>query len=133
MNNEIKLFINILNSEIPDLMGVYLFGSRTSDSVHLESDWDLAILARDLLPAKKRFDIAEKCARACGVNVDLVDLKKANLVLIHQILSEGKLIFEKDKSVIARFETTSMARYCNFNEERKEILKDIAKRGKIHE
>lgn len=59
-NKEILSTIKaIVTTEIPDAK-IYLFGSRTTDRVHEESDWDILILTERKYPKSCKWLIQEK-------------------------------------------------------------------------
>lgn len=121
-----------LTGAIPDLSAIYLFGSTNSGMVHFESDVDLAVLAKRAIPPGQHIELTNRCATILGKPVDLVDLFHATPVLTAQILESGRLLYCHSPTATADFETTALAKYCFFNEERKELIADIVKRGCIY-
>jgi uncharacterized protein len=122
----------LLNKKIEGLIAVYLFGSQLNNLSNQESDVDLAILASHKLIHLDRHSREQECAQLLGKNVDLIDLLNTDTVLAYQIVLEGKVIFLKKKLECDLFENRIMSQYCNLNEERKEILQDIKKRGRVY-
>ena len=90
------------------------------------------MLASHPIAAQSLFDLKRILEPIAGRDVDLIDLWSADDVITHQILESGVCIYQSDSKALALFEVTAMAKYCNLNEERKGILLDIKKRGRIH-
>jgi predicted nucleotidyltransferase len=111
---------------------VYLFGSSAQGTEHATSDVDLAVWAEAPLSAPLRFGLAEACSRRLHREVDLVDLASASTVLAAQVVGGGELVFARDPVAVAEFEVTVLAKYCHLNEERRELIADIQRRGAIH-
>lgn len=122
-----------LRRRLPDLVAIYAFGSRVRGDATAESDFDLAVLPARPLDAVARWELQEALARVIGANVDLVDLTRASTVLRVEILREGRLLFESDVPARELFEATSLGAYARLNDERREILADIARTGRVHE
>ena len=64
-------------------------------------------------------------------DVDLVNLRRVNTVLQHEIIQTGRIIYMKDEYTIDLFEMIVMSLYQKLNEERAGILKEIYKSGRI--
>jgi predicted nucleotidyltransferase len=116
---------------LPDVAAVYIFGSTGSKFEHAESDIDLAVLCAKKLMTTEKFAVQEKIAQLLHRDVDLIDLAGASTVLRFQIVSTGKLIFCQNKQACDFFETLVYSSYIRFNDERREILDDVKKRGRI--
>jgi uncharacterized protein len=116
---------------LPGVVAIYSFGSIGSKFERAESDLDLAVLCTKELTATERFSAQEKIARMIQRDVDLIDLSQASTVFRFQIVSTGKLIFCQNKQACDVFEMLVYSSYLRFNEERREILEDIKKRGRI--
>ncbi len=72
----------------PDVLAIFLFGSYSSGNITPLSDVDLAIVLKD---GKEILEDVE--------NVDIITLNSAPAILIHEILSTGKLIHIKEESL----------------------------------
>ena len=124
--------LELLQQGIRDLQAVYLFGSFAQGTEYEGSDVDLAVLAGESLPPQTQYALATACARRLHREVDLVDLASANTVLLAQVIGSGRLLFARDPVAVARFEVTGLAKYCQLNEERRELLADIRQRGSVY-
>jgi len=79
-----------------DLDLVVLFGSRAAGGTHERSDWDLAARARCGRLAPGGFlDLCEALRELFGGDVDLVDLGRADPLLMRQVFRRGVPLFEE--------------------------------------
>jgi predicted nucleotidyltransferase len=120
----IATLISLLRERHPGIHGVYLFGSRSTDSARQDSDWDIGVLGSRISLSDLR-STAACAANMLGAQADLVDLRKASPVLKAEVLRHGRLIFASDSAEIARFEMETLTEYQNLNENRRNILGDF--------
>lgn len=132
MEKGLQAVLDLLRAALLSLRAVYLFGSAAAGRLRDESDIDLAVLADRPLASSERLDLSARCARLLSRDVDLVDLYGASPVLLFQVLEGGQVLYRRDDTELAHFETTALARYCAWNEERRELVDDIVTRGSIH-
>ena len=124
--------IEYIRQSIPSLIALYRFGSQAKGTARRDSDVDLAILARDPISNLRRFDLAQELAIQLHRDVDLVDLRTASTVMRMQVLSTGKCLFSASNQLQGEFEDLAYSTYARLNEERREILNDILKRGSVY-
>lgn len=124
--------VSTLTSRIPGVMAVYLFGSAARGDGGPEADIDLAVLARTPLDPVLRWKLQEDLAALVHRNLDLVDLRQASTVMRVQVLRDGEILLDAQPSARAAFETAALSAYAHLNEERREILNDVAARGRIY-
>jgi len=127
----LEKIINEIDNAIPNLFGVYLFGSRARSMENSESDWDLAFLADSIVTSKEIWGVKTGIEAKLDIDIDLIDLNTDNLVLRAQVLRDGRLVLAKNKAKLEEFEYLTLSFYQKLNEERAEILKDIKRSGKI--
>jgi uncharacterized protein len=133
MENQIQLIVDLLVEKLSPYL-IILFGSTVSGSVHHESDIDIAFISD-----QKKFDkyelfmIAEELATKLNRDVDLIDLSSASTVFQAQVVQTGKLIYCTDEQKKANYMVKSLKMYAKLNEERSEILRNIAESGSIYE
>jgi predicted nucleotidyltransferase len=126
--------IEAIGQHFPDVEAVYLFGSHASGDAAPESDADIALLFPPGSPTKAVSSL-DACRQvleqiAC-VSVDLIDLGAANTVFQHEIVQQGRILFDRGNGDVERFEMLVMSLYQKLNEERSEILDDIYRNGTI--
>jgi predicted nucleotidyltransferase len=124
--------IELVRRAAPDAIALYVFGSRARGDAHATSDVDLALLAPRALDTVARFELQERIASALHCDVDLVDLRAASAVLRVQVLQDGRVLFESDAVQREAFEAHALAAYARLNEERRGILEDVRRSGRVH-
>lgn len=127
-----KALIEHVRKSVPSLIALYRFGSQAKGTALPDSDIDLAVLARDPIPNIRRFEIAQELAAQLHRDVDLVDLRTASTVMRMQVLSTGTCLAGPDDPARREFEMYAYADYARLNEERREILNDVRKRGSVY-
>ncbi len=121
-----------LRDALPQLIAVYRFGSTASAQEHAESDLDIAVLAGDPIDAVARFELQERLAAAVGRDVDLVDLRRVSTVMAMQVISTGVPLAVFDPAAQEAFEDLTYSAYARLNEERREILVQIRREGRVY-
>ncbi len=121
-----------LRSEIPDAVGIYVFGSWGTTAERRDSDLDLAVLPKWELAPPRSWHIAQELAGLVGQNVDLVDLRMASTVMRAQVIAHGERLYCGDERQCTEFEDLAFSNYARLNEERAEILEDIQRQGSIY-
>jgi predicted nucleotidyltransferase len=124
--------LRIIRSRVPDPIAVYVFGSTAAGAVHESSDVDLAVLPREPLTPEARWDLQQELAVALSSDVDLVDLRSASTVMRFQVVTTGELIHDGDPRERAEFEMLALSMYARLNEERKDILEQVRREGRVY-
>ncbi len=124
--------IEHLRKPVPRLIALYRFGSQAKGTTHPDSDVDLALLARNPIPAMRRFELAQELAIQLHREVDLVDLRSASTVMRMQVISTGTCLDAPDEPARREFEMYAYSDYARLNEERRDILKRIAASGVVY-
>jgi predicted nucleotidyltransferase len=71
---------------------VYLFGSWAREEEKRTSDIDIGLLSKEDIPIRKWVELRERIEESClPYRVDVVDLSKANTVLVEKVKREGIL------------------------------------------
>jgi len=124
--------IEFARQAIPDLVALYRFGSQTKRNIRPESDVDLAVLARNPIPALRRFELAQELAAQLHRDVDLLDLRTASTVMRMQVISTGECLAAPEEAARREFEMYAYSDYARLNEERRDILKRISASGLVY-
>jgi len=127
-----EAIIKILLCVVPNCIVLYQFGSEAKGQIHAGSDLDLAFLSSAPVSPVQRFDFEQDLANLLHKKVDLIDLRQASTVMKMQVISSGKCLYSRDDGERDRFETWVYSSYARLNEERREILNDIQKRGSVY-
>src|SRR6185437_10538386 len=92
--------IEFVQQAIPDLIALYRFGSQVKGIIRPESDVDLAVLARDPIPALRQFELARQLHRDVGLG----DLRSASTVMRMQVISTGECLSAANEAARREFE-----------------------------
>jgi uncharacterized protein len=84
------------------LAGVWVFGSHARAAATAGSDLDLGLLSDPPLELE-RFRWMDELARALGCEVDVIDLATASPLLVWEVLTTGRSIFEADPLFVENF------------------------------
>lgn len=106
----------------------YLLGSATTDRLRADSDVDIAVLpcGRGGLPAAERRSLTSTLGAIFGRTVDLGVLSTANVVYAKEAVTTGRLLYERDRHVAARFAMLALSMYASLQEARREVLRAYA-------
>ncbi|MEB0136446.1 nucleotidyltransferase domain-containing protein [Actimicrobium sp. CCC2.4] len=130
-NTHREAVVRTLQSQVPDLLAVYVFGSRAQNTAGAGGDLDLAMLVSGYADALTLFDLAGDLADIAGCPVDLLDLRAASTVMQHQILTTGVRWWSKD-SQGALYETAVLSDKTELDSARAGLLADIQQRGTVY-
>jgi len=93
----------------------YLFGSRATGQHHPTSNADIAVMPAQPLDLLAEAGLADRLAQALEVPaVDLVDLRRAPLVVRGRVLQEGRLLYSADEPSRVAFEVRTRSEYFDF-------------------
>jgi predicted nucleotidyltransferase len=120
-----------LQSRLPGLQAVYLFGSQRTPDANANSDLDLAVLASGAIDPLELWRLAGELADIVGMPVDLIDLCTASTVMQYQILTKGERIWVSGNGA-GIFEAYILSEKTALDAARSALLEDIHKDGLIH-
>ena len=127
-----KTIIAEIKKALPEVKGIYLFGSYAKGQQNIESDLDIAILLFPALENIRRWKLSQHLAAILNKDVDLVDLQSASTVMQFQVITQGKRLYDADFAFCEQFEDKVYQLYLTLNDDRKFILDEIRKTGKIY-
>ena len=131
-SNDIDNCVRLLSKNIEGIESVYLFGSSITEFSSDSSDIDIAIKSKGKIEEKLLWDLKNQLADLFHRDTDLIDLTAADTVLQMQVVSTGKRIFTSDQNKSESWESLIYSMYLQLNDDRKYILDDIVKCGKIY-
>jgi hypothetical protein len=91
------------------------------------------MLSREPIPNLRRFELAQELATQMHRDIDLVDLSTASTVMRMQVLSAGTCLISQDDLACRSFEMYAYSDYARLNEERREIVTGITRRGLVYD
>ena len=120
-----------LPRQIPELLGVYAFGSRTQGTHRADSDLDLAILVAGKADPVLLWNVAQHMASELGHDIDLLDLRAASTVMQYQIICTGTRLWARDAQA-AIYESFILSEKTALDELRAGLLDDIQREGSVY-
>ncbi|MCL2779352.1 MAG: nucleotidyltransferase domain-containing protein [Polyangiaceae bacterium] len=132
MDEQGSHIVDAVRSNFPDVFTIYRFGSFQRGDATVASDVDIAILGPYPLARVTCWELAHHVAARLGRDVDIVDMRTTTSVLRVQVLEHGLVLYDAAPRERAAFETRALSEYAHLNEERRDILLDIAERGTVH-
>jgi predicted nucleotidyltransferase len=130
MQPEINAIIQILSQRLPCLRLALLFGSFSSNDHRADSDIDIAFAAAQALDSKTLFNLKLDLQTICDRHVDLIDLNNADtsIVLKHEIVTLGKILFACDETVFSTYEARIRREAEDFLYRRRDLEDHLAER-----
>lgn len=126
-----QLICDHLQAQLPNLLGIYAFGSQTQGTATKDSDLDLAVLVGGYADALKLWDCANDLANKLHIEIDLLDLRAASTVMQYQVITQGKRLWHKDVGTDL-FETYILSEKTNLDESRAALLNEIKESGTVY-
>ena len=123
--------IQRLKSQLPNVLGIYAFGSRIRGDARPYSDLDLAVLVAGYADPLQLFQLSAELADIAGCEVDLLDLRAASTVMQHQVITTGERWWASD-SQAALYETAILSEKITLDNARAGLLADIKQRGSVY-
>lgn len=126
-----NVMIQFLQSQVPELLAIYAFGSRIAGTATADSDLDLAVLVAGYADPLRLFELAGDLADMAGCPVDLLDLRAASTVMQYQIMMNGECWWAKDVQA-GLFEAAMLSEKTALDAARAELLAEIQQRGSVY-
>jgi predicted nucleotidyltransferase len=123
--------IQTLQASLPNLLAIYVFGSRIQGTAQIDSDLDLAVLVAGYAEPLVLWALVGDLADVAGCPVDLLDLRAASTVMQYQVITTGQRWWALDAQA-ALFEAAILSEKTELDTARAGLLSDIQKRGKVY-
>lgn len=115
------------------ILVAYLFGSKARGLQTPESDTDVAVLLSE--PPEDTLEyylgLVDRLSSVMGSPVDLVFLNDAPLLLRHQVIKYGRVLFSRDEAARVEWEARSVKEYLDFRPRSDEydeaLLRELSK------
>jgi uncharacterized protein len=111
-----------LASALPDNWVIYAYGSFARGDERPDSDLDLGVLMPPGIDFPDRLTLMADVAQKVGREVDIVNLRAANLDLIHEILREGRALLVRCPAEVLAWEAEQMTDHSLFAPRRLDIV-----------
>lgn len=125
------MIVAALRSGLPDLRAIYRYGSAGATYERADSDIDLAVLADRPISFDDLSRLTVELMRLTGRDVDLHDMRRLPVTLRVQIVADGCRLFAADGGA-DEYAARTLSDYARLNEERRDILEDVRRRGSIY-
>lgn len=89
----------------------YLFGSQATGQAGAQSDYDIAVFFDGNVSPDDRYLLAHQLTELLDTDVDLVDLARAPVELVYNVLAAGQILYEKDRTTRVEFEARALSLY----------------------
>ncbi len=123
-SKEIIRQITQILRERKDIAFAYVFGSVLTSYYQLgKSDVDLGIYFEDEKKPEQVLELADQISAKLEGHpeVDIVDMRNANLIINHQIFENGAVVLENDPDKHTRFYITQLSMYIDFKMNRADM------------
>lgn len=107
---------SVLKGAPEEVLAVYLYGSQARGTGQPGSDIDLAFWRRTQSAprlADQPYGLAVALEAALGREVDLVELNRAPVDLVHEVLRDGIIVLDRDPDARVRYEVRARAFYLD--------------------
>lgn len=125
--------IDKLRERLPNLLGIYAFGSRVTGYARPDSDLDLAVLlggyAEDYVSL---WELSNELSDIAGIDfVDLLDFREVGTVMQNQIITTGERWWAADEQADI-YEAAALSDMQELNSARAELLEEVTLSGRIY-
>lgn len=96
-----------------DIVAIYVFGSMATARNRSRSDIDVGIMVRRPMKGTERVQMETSLSNLLKKDVDLIIFGEASPLLQHQILKNGRLVYEKDPKGRVRQEVAARCEYLD--------------------
>jgi predicted nucleotidyltransferase len=119
-------------SRYPEIVAAYLFGSAVTGKLNPMSDVDVAILLQEQTPYRRElalvFEVMSDIQEIFRREGDVKVLNRIeDLPLLHEMLSKGKLIYERDPKIHRDFVARAVIAYLDFKPAHEAALRNYAR------
>lgn len=123
--------VALLQSALPSLQAVYLFGSHAQGTAGRDSDVDLAILVGGRLDPLQVWNLGQALASTLDCDVDLVDLRNASTIMQYQVITTGRCLWSAGLPA-EQFECMVLSEKTALDEARAGLMQDIRQDGSVY-
>lgn len=120
-----------LREQLPALMAIYVFGSRSQGTANAQSDLDLAVLVEGYVESLTLWQLSQTLADRLNMDVDLLDLRAASTVMQYQVLTTGQRLWSCGMAS-DEFELFVLSDKFDLDIRRQPLLDQIKEDGRIY-
>lgn len=137
-SDTLQSIITLIQERLSPL-AIYLYGSQAIGQAQPDSDLDIAVLGATPYDPWALFTLTQELVALQETfqnhpptEVDLVDLAAAAPMLRAIVVSQGRRVFCADRLGCDLFEIRALKEYAYLQEERRLIVEDIRRRGRVY-
>jgi hypothetical protein len=112
-SSTVGAILNKFASAHDDIIALYVFGSVATGRSRPSSDLDIAIMSRRQISGDERIALETELSNMLGRDVDLAVFSQSGALLQHQILKNGRLVYESDSRERVRQEVSARSEYLD--------------------
>lgn len=120
-----------LRCALPNVLGIYAFGSRIQGTARADSDLDLAVLVAGYAEPLQLWEQANQLTEIVGCMVDLLDLRAASTVMQYQVLTQGRRLWASEPAA-GLFECFALSEKNRLDVDRAGLIANIEKRRRVY-
>ena len=129
---EIQEIIKGVLECLPSVEGIYIYGSMARGEGRPDSDVDIAVVQLEPVKPDQALILRSNLGVLLGRDIDILDLRRASTEIAYQVVGDGACVWGADNENVALYENSIMSMYANLQNERREIMEDIIKRGSVY-
>jgi predicted nucleotidyltransferase len=108
--SKLRSFFAGARSQFPVALA-YLFGSQATGRAGAQSDYDVAVLFDANVSPDDRYRLTHQLTGLLDTDVDLVDLARAPIELVYNVIATGQILYEKERRTRVEFEARTLGLY----------------------
>jgi predicted nucleotidyltransferase len=105
---------DVASTAPPEVLAVYLYGSRARGTARVDSDVDVAVLLAGRAPVtleNPARDLERQLEGRLRLPVEVVILNGASPDLVHRVMRDGMVLLDRDRAARLRFEVRARNEY----------------------
>ncbi len=111
--HSLQAVLREFSNDHAETVAAYVFGSLATGKERAGSDIDIALITNKRISGLTKIDWETELSNAIGKDVDLVIFNQAGVLMRHQILKYGKLIFNRDDRLRIKEEVMARKEYLD--------------------
>jgi predicted nucleotidyltransferase len=110
LHSQLQSFFAEARSRFPVALA-YLFGSQATGRAGAQSDYDVAVLFDGKVSTDDCYALTHQLTDFLDTDVDLVDLARAPIELVYNVIATGQILYAKDRTTRVEFEARALGLY----------------------
>ena len=128
----LERIIQIIQTDLPGLQGIYLFGSYAGGYATEKSDIDIAVLCQSHISPDVKKNMLNTFFDYTNKVVDFIELRYANTIFQEEIIKTAQRVLTVDEEACERFEDYVYCSAMDFRVFRQPQVDEIIARGNVY-